>query len=315
MITAIEALPPSEVLPPEKHPAAVYLDGLTTKAGRVAMRSALNQVARLLSDGRADADTLPWQALRCQHVAAVRKRLGERCKPATVNKALSAVRRCLKEAWRLGLMTAEQYHKAVDVPNVRGSRLPVGRSLEKGEVKALLEVCRKDRRAVGARDAAAVVLMAGAGLRRAEAAAVRMEDCNLSSTGEMRIIGKGDKERFVCLAGGGIKVINAWVGKRGDDPGPLLCPISQSGQVEIRNMTSQALMLRLKERCRQARIEPCSPHDLRRTFVSNLLESGVDIVTVQKLAGHASPETTSRYDRRGKETLHRAASMLNGLFD
>ena len=43
MITAIEALPPSEVLPPEKHLVAVYLDGLTTKAGRGAMRSALNQ--------------------------------------------------------------------------------------------------------------------------------------------------------------------------------------------------------------------------------------------------------------------------------
>ncbi|MFO5493846.1 MAG: integrase, partial [Cuspidothrix sp.] len=50
--------------------------------------------------------------------------------------------------------------------------------------------------------------------------------------------------------------------------------------------------------------------DFRRTFISELLDS-TDIVTVQKLAGHASPELTSRYDRRGEEVKQRAVQAIN----
>ena len=57
-------------------------------------------------------------------------------------------------------------------------------------------------------------------------------------------------------------------------------------------------MLRLKERCRQAGIRPCSPHDLRRTYISYLLEDGADLAMAQRMAGHANSRTTVRYDRR-----------------
>ena len=73
----------------------------------------------------------------------------------------------------------------------------------------------------------------------------------------------------------------------------------------------QALMYRLKVRCRQAAIAECSPHDLRRSFVSELLDAGADISAVQTLAGHASTDTTARYDRRGEKAARRAANMIH----
>jgi site-specific recombinase XerD len=76
-------------------------------------------------------------------------------------------------------------------------------------------------------------------------------------------------------------------------------------------MTPQAVLLILQKRAQEAGVDSFSPHDFRRTFCSDLLDAGVDIVTVQKLAGHASPVTTSKYDRRGEEVKRRAVQSLS----
>jgi len=79
-----------------------------------------------------------------------------------------------------------------------------------------------------------------------------------------------------------------WLQLRGEQAGVLFCPINKAGKIELRQMSDQAVFKMLKKRAAQAGVAAFSPHDLRRTFISDLLDAGADIATVQKLAGHAS---------------------------
>ena len=306
--TTLPALPATTAaLPPDRHPAAVYLASLADGPGRASMRSTLANVAAMLGYGIEDC---PWHELRFAHVAALRARLAERFAPATANKYLSAIRQVMRHAWLLGLMDAEDYQRAAAVRNVQGSRLPAGRPLDGGELAALFQACA-DGTAAGARDAAAFALMFGCGLRRTEAVAADVADYDPES-GALRVIGKGNRERTVYAPSGGKAALDAWLAVRGGGPGPLLAPVSKAGTVQAgKGMTAQALMLRLKRRARQAAIAECSPHDLRRTFVSNALEAGADLALVQALAGHASPTTTARYDRRPEAARAAAARLVH----
>ena len=75
-------------------------------------------------------------------------------------------------------------------------------------------------------------------------------------------------------------------------------------------MTDQAVRLILQRRAAQAGVADFTPHDLRRTNITELLDNGADLATVQKLAGHADPATTARYDRRGEQAKKDAAARL-----
>ena len=280
-----------ETVPADRHPAKVYLASLAPGSRRT-MRGALDIIAGLLTSGRRTAETLPWHQLRYQHSAAVRSVLMERYAPGTANKMLAALRGVLKAAWRLGLMTAEDHQRTRDIPSIRGTVLPRGRALSRGELRALFRTCAQDPAAAGRRDAALLALLYGGGLRRSEATALAVADYN-PETGALTIRrAKGRRDRTAYATDGARDALEAWLGVRGVEPGPLFCPIDRGGTLHVRPMTDQAVLYILRRRAHDAGVQLFSPHDLRRTFISDLLDAGADISTVQRLAGHANVQTT-----------------------
>src|SRR6266478_6855124 len=189
--SSVSVLPAALVLapPPDAlNPAAVYLAALAP-TGRRTMGQALEVIVELLGGG--DVRTFPWASLRYEHAQAVRRVLIERYAPATANKVLSALRGVAREAWRLGQIDAETHARIRDVPGVRGSRLPAGREVPMRELAKLFRACA-EAGASGVRDAAALALLYGAGLRRSEAVSL---DVAAFDGAAVRVLGKGNKER------------------------------------------------------------------------------------------------------------------------
>jgi site-specific recombinase XerD len=290
-------------------PTAVYLSQLK-QSSRRPQKQALNLVASLLSGGSADCLTLNWAAIRYQHTAAVRGRLLDTYSPATANRILSALRGVLQQTWLLGQMSAEDYHRAARLSPVIGETLPAGRELSQDEIHALLRNCEEDFRAIGTRDAAVIAIMIGAGLRREEVTTLNFEDYD-SENAKLLVRGKRSKQRTAYLGDGSRAALNDWFEIRGTEPGPVFLAVSKGGKLRYgRRLTPQAIYHLLWSRAKRARVKSFTPHDLRRTFVSKLLNAGVDIAIVAKMAGHSNIQTTARYDRRPEEAKQRAAQLL-----
>ena len=273
------------------------------------MRLALNAIASLLTNNSCDALSLDWSKLRYQHTAAIRAVLMEKHSTATANRMLCALRRVLKEAFRLGLMSADDYGHAADIKNVRGDSPLRGRVLKTSEIAALLQNCKNDGDLIGVRDAALIAVLSGSGLRRSEMVALNLGDFDPENSSLLVRKGKGGKSRTVYLPLGAVSALDAWLAVRGDAPGALISPVFRGGRVEIRRITDQAVMVILRKRAKSAGVASFSPHDFRRTFITNLLSAGVDVLTVSRLAGHSDPATTQKYDLRPEVAKRQAVQQ------
>ena len=318
------------------HPVMAYLAGLGN-ASRRPQRQALDVIAAILTGGRvSDSLAIDWAAVRYSHTQAVRSKLAEHYAASSANRMLTALRGTLRAAWRLGLMSAEDYQAAADVKAVTGETIPAGRELSAGELSALLADCQKDDSPSGIKDGAMIALMYACGLRRAEVIGLDLANYD-HETGRLVILGKRNKQRTAYVTNGARHALEDWLELRGNEAGPLFCEIGKAGAILLTEqilivkpgkdgkpkkrtgqtlhkggrMTSQAVYNMLKRRGSAAGVSEFSPHDLRRTFVSDLLEAGADIATVAKMAGHSNVQTTARYDRRPEQAKEKAAGLLH----
>ena len=242
MKAADESAAPSDAAP-VPNPAAEYLASLHP-SGRRSMRRELDRAVAIFTDEAVtDATTFDWSQISRRQVERLRSAMVDRGAAAgTVNHMLSGVRSTVRIAWELGLVD-DKTRIAVeeDQPNERPQRRRrAGRYVKRGEVRRLFAAPGTDP--IGARDVAMLALLYGAGLQRSVAVALQLADYDqLSGAITIR-----HNERQVYATNGGKEAIDAWIANRGGWPGPRLCPVAKGGRIKPRDMTAQAVMVRLR---------------------------------------------------------------------
>lgn len=180
-------------------------------------------------------------------------------------------------------------------------KLPKVLSIE--EVDAL--IAAPDRaKPQGIRDTAMLELLYGSGMRISELIGLNIEDIHLTM-GFVRVFGKGGKERIVPLGRGALEALSKYLERarydlQGNYPKTDALFISQRGK----RLTRQGCWKLIKQHAQKANIQKeMTPHVLRHSFATHLIENGADLRAVQEMLGHADISTTQIYTHISKTRL------------
>ena len=212
--------------------------------------------------------------------------------PASVARKLAAVRSCFRFLVRRGVLEGNPAREARSPrqPRKLVSFLPIDEATQLVDGKAIGGSSR-------ARDRAILELLYASGVRVSELAGLDLEDVDRTER-TVRVLGKGGKERIVPYGGAAARALEAWLGERGE-AGSALFTNARGGRLTVRSVHTI-----VRRSARAAGItRRVSPHTLRHTFATHLLEGGADLRAIQELLGHSRLSTTQRYTHVGAEQL------------
>ncbi len=224
--------------------------------------------------------------------------LRENASISSIARILSSIRNFHRFLYREKIIPYDP-SQLIETPKL-DKKIPQVLTLE--EVERLLKAPNL-KKPQGVRDRAILELMYATGLRVSEVASLKMRDVNLE-VGFLRCQGKGAKERIVPLGNIAKKFLEKYIKevrqkflkKRMSDNVFL----SQGG----RNLTRQYIWKMIKQMIKKAKIKkPVSPHTLRHSFATHLLERGADLRSVQEMLGHSNITTTQIYTHINKLRL------------
>lgn len=221
----------------------------------------------------------------------------------TQNRHLSAVRSLYK--WLVSRdITDEDAAAAVASPKL-SKRLPG--TLSDSDVRRLLSACSNDPE--GMLDRALIELLYASGARISEASALDVRDVDVRQR-QVRLFGKGSKERVVPLYPRAVEAVQTYV--RDARPSLVCCSGRATNALFLSSrgnrMSAAALRERFERLVELAGLDPSiTPHAMRHTFATQLLDGGADLRSVQELLGHESLSTTQIYTHLSVERLKAAA--------
>jgi integrase/recombinase XerD len=220
--------------------------------------------------------------------------------PRSISRYVSCFRQYYRWMVREGRLS-EDPTALIETPKI-GRSLP--KALSERQVETLL-AAPDTRTALGLRDRAMLELMYATGLRVSELTGLLMTQLHLNQ-GTIRVLGKGGKERLVPIG----EQAQDWLCRYFEEARPTLVKGAQSEYVFVTSrrtgMTRQAFWHTVSRHARAAGInKKISPHDLRHSFATHLLNHGADLRVVQLLLGHSDLSTTQIYTHVAREGLKR----------
>lgn len=220
--------------------------------------------------------------------------LGKRAKKSSVGRKLAAIRSFFRFLVRRGVV-AKNPAELISTPK-KENRLPF--HLDIDQVTTLVEAPEDDDKHA-LRDRAILEMLYSCGLRVSELTGLAIGDLDLAG-GMVRVLGKGGKERIVPVGSRAIEAIRVYLEGRGEltGSGPLF--LNTRGQRINRRSVSRIVDVHV---LRIAAFKRISPHILRHTFATHMLEGGADLRAIQELLGHASLSTTQKYTHVGIDRL------------
>ncbi len=221
---------------------------------------------------------------------------------ATVARKVAAIKSLFHFLWRDGVI-AEDPTATLESPRVE-KRLP--RAISQSAVLRLLAEPAKGETPKAARDSALLELAYATGMRASEIVSLDVDDVNLPS-GSIRCFGKGSKERIIPIYPRAADALRRYLeqARRGflKNPGERALFLNQRG----RRLTRQGLWLIIKSYAEDAGLpDTVTPHTLRHSFATHMLDGDADLINVQQLLGHANVSTTQVYTQVTTERLHEA---------
>jgi len=236
-----------------------------------------------------------------EDVAAYRRALSGRVRPATANRRLSALKAFFGWAEAAGLVRENPARGLEGFKDSAKDRAP--RALSTPELRRLL---REARRTENPLHRAVIIVLLNTGLRASELCGLRLKDLELSERkGKIFVRGKGEKMREVPLNAEARRALWEWLSVRPQVAADALF-VGRRGP-----LTPAGLWRIVKKLGRQAGLEEVHPHLLRHTFATRLLrEAGADLVQVAALLGHEDIATTARYTKPSAEELEAALERL-----
>ena len=230
--------------------------------------------------------------------------LAEKIRQAASPRSLSRYLSCFRQFYRYALrqnLLAEDPTALIEGPRL-GRGLP--RALSEAQVEALMD-SPDPVTSLGLRDRAMFELMYACGLRVSELVALELSRVNLKQ-GVVRVMGKGNKERLIPVG----EEAADWLQKYFRHARPQLLKNGRSDKVFLTNrqrgMTRQAFWHCVRKHALRAGVnQTISPHMLRHSFATHLLNHGADLRIVQLLLGHSDLSTTQIYTHIAKEGLKR----------
>lgn len=291
-------------------PYALYLSRLAPNS-RQSIHSQMRSIARLMKWPDA---TLPHQLSKVDYQQALQIRallIHQQWSARSINRAMTALKGIVNVAALMGQADRQQVAHIASISNMKHGAHQ-GHPLSAKHVTDLFTLLATHQGNYGQRTRVIFALFLGTGLRRSELAALTLAHYDRARATLTVAAGKGNKSRVVYLPDWVEQQVQQWLKQRGQRPGWLVCKCTLSGRLDVTEPVSHDTLYRLvKDKLAAIGVSGASPHDLRRTFITRLLEQGVDINTVRQMAGHADISTTTLYDKRGDAFMRDAAAALN----